>query len=294
MKNIIVLGVFSLLIACSEGDKKDLYFDGRLETDVIKISAKNSGDLDTLLVDEGESVKQRQLLAVVNTDRLRLQLKQQEAQLSEISANMASLDAQKNQISSQLKLNEDLLSKTKDLLQKGAATTQKRDELSTQHDVFAAQLEAIKAQKTALGNKREQLEAAIDLTNLNISDSRLLAPVDGIILNRYFNESELTNPGMPVFELANLTYLDATIYVSLKRLADIKLDQNVKVLVDGVKENLEGRVQWIASEAEFTPKTILTEETRTSLVYAVKVRVQNDQGKLKIGMPVQVLISVEQ
>jgi membrane fusion protein YbhG len=293
MKKLFLVSLTSLLFACSDGNDKDLYFDGRLESDIIKISARTTGNLDTLLVDEGDLIKKGQLLAVVDTDRLNLQKQQQQAQLAEINANTASLNAQIKQLQSQLKLNEDLVSKTKDLLSKGAATSQKLDELNTQNEILSAQLEAIKAQKSALQNKKEQLSAGIAMTDLNIKDSRLTAPENGTILNRFFNNSELVNPGMPVFEMANLSYMDATIYVSLTRLTDIKLGQHVEILVDGMPESLQGSILWIASEAEFTPKTILTEETRTSLVYAVKVRINNEQGKLKIGMPIQVKVSLE-
>ena len=164
------------------------------------------------------------------------------------------------------------------------------DELNTQNEVLSAQMDALSAQKAALADKRAQINAAVELTSLNIKDCRLTAPLNGTILNRYFNQSELVNPGMPVFDLANLQEMEATIYVSLKRLSDIKLNQQVDVLIDGLDEAFPGNVKWIASEAEFTPKTILTEETRTSLVYAVNIRVNNNEQKLKIGMPVQVKI----
>ena len=294
MKKIFLLLLINLFWACSDGNDKELYFDGRLETDIIKISAKTSGNLDSIFVDEGDMVKSGQLLAVVETDRLRLQQQQQQAQLAEINANNAALDAQQKQLKAQQQLNEDMVVKTKDMLQKGASTAQKLDELNTQNTVLLAQLEAVKAQKQALQNKKQQLLAGLALTELNIKDSRLSAPQVGIILNRYFNVSELVSPGMAIFELADLSYLEATIYVSLKRLTDLKLNQNVQVLVDDVDEKFLGTVQWIASEAEFTPKTILTEETRTSLVYAVKIKVNNEQGKLKIGMPVQVQVKLEQ
>ena len=294
MKKLCLLLLFGLIASCSDGNDKELYFDGRLETDIVKISAKTIGNLDSVFVDEGAVVKKDQPLAVIDTDRLRLQKEQQQAQLAEINANSASLDAQKRQLDAQLKLNEDLIVKTKDMVQKGASTTQKLDELNTQNAVLMAQRDAVKAQMQALQNKKQQLRAGIDLTELNIKDSKLLAPINGVCLNRYFNESELVSPGLPVFELADLSQMDATIYIPLKRLTDIKLNQKVQVLVDDVQEKFTGRVKWIASEAEFTPKTILTEETRTSLVYAVKIRVDNEQGKLKIGMPVQVQVNLEQ
>lgn len=293
MKKILLLLSIVLLSACSENNENAVYFDGRLETDIVKIAAKTSGELDSLLSDEGDVVKKGQLLAVINTDRLKLQKKQQLAQLQEIESNFGSLSAQKKQLSAQLKLNENLVRKTKDMVAKGASTSQKLDELNTQNDILNAQLEAIKANRSALANKRQQLLAGVALTDLNLKDSKLVSPVNGTILNRFFNETELVNPGMPVFEVANLNVMEATIYVSLKRLSQIKLNQTVALKLDGVEQSFNGRIKWISSEAEFTPKTILTEETRTSLVYAVKVEVDNKEGKLKIGMPVQVLINME-
>ena len=119
MKNIYLFLLISLLFACSGNNENDLYFDGRLETDIIKISAITSGNLDSIFVDEGDVVEKGQVLALINTDRLKLQLQQQQAQLGEIKANNSSLNAQLSQLNSKLKLNENLIVKTKDLLQKG-------------------------------------------------------------------------------------------------------------------------------------------------------------------------------
>lgn len=293
MKFVLLSFCIFLIAGCSENSENGIYFDGRLETDIIKIVAKTSGELDSIFTDQGSTVKNNQLLAVVNSDRLQLQRRQQLGQLQEIRSNFASLNAQNKQLAAQLKLNEDLLRKTQNLLEKGASTSQKIDELNTQNDILKAQQEAIKANRSALSSKQEQLSATLGLTDLNLRDCRIRAPGDGTILNRFFNKSELVNPGMLVFEMANLNVMEATIYVSLKRLSQIKLNQNVKIKLDGLEEVFEGSIKWISSEAEFTPKTILTEETRTSLVYAVKVQADNPQGKLKIGMPVQVLINME-
>lgn len=288
----VLASIVGLFVSCSDDSEQALYFDGRLETDIVKINAKTSGELDSVLVDEGDVVQKGQLLAVIDSDRLKLQRKQQQAQRQEIDASFNGLDAQLKQLKAQLKLNEDMIHKTENLLDKGAATSQKLDELKTQNDVLTGQRDAVLSQKAALMDKREQVSAAIDLTDLNIHDSHLTAPLNGTVLNRYFNRSELVSPGMSVYDLADLRTMEATIYVSLKRLANINLGQQVEVVVDGLDNNLAGSVKWISSEAEFTPKTILTEETRTSLVYAVKIDVDNSEGHLKIGMPVRVKIEV--
>lgn len=294
MKAFLIFISFWFMIACSENGENVVYFDGRLETDIIRIAAKTSGELDSIFTDEGNAVESGKLLAVVNSDRLKLKKQQQLAQLMEIESNFASLAAQKRQLSAQLKLNEDLIRKTGNLVNKGASTSQKLDELHTQNDILKAQLDAIKASRSALSSKQEQLNTAINITDLNLADSKIRAPLNGTILNRFYNESEIVNPGVPVFELANLNIMEATIYISLDRLSQIKLNQRVSIKLDGLDEDFEGIIKWISSEAEFTPKTILTEETRTSLVYAVKVQIDNVGGKLKIGMPVQVLIKMEQ
>lgn len=293
MKKLIAVITILILFSCSDNNNGAFRFNGRLEVDVIKVSAKTSGEIDSLFTDEGEKVTAGQNLAVVEQDRLNIQLQQQQAQLGEIDANVRSMNSQIRQINAQLKLNEDLIVKTKDLINSGAATTQKLDELMTQNEVYKSQIEAAKAGIDALADKRKQVKAAIALTGLNLKDSRIKAPVNGMILNRYHNLKELVNPGMVLFDVANLDEMDATIYVPLADLNRVKLNQSVTVQVDGIEEDLTGKVTWIASEAEFTPKTILTDETRTSLVYAVKIRIDNQDGRLKIGMPVDVLIAQE-
>ncbi len=101
----------------------------------------------------------------------------------------------------------------------------------------------------------------------------------------------MVSQGEPLYQIANLDTLELRIYVSGAQLPSIKLGQNVEVFVDkNAEENqsLNGQISWIASEAEFTPKMIQTKEERVTQVYAVKVKVPNPEGILKIGMPGEV------
>lgn len=124
----------------------------------------------------------------------------------------------------------------------------------------------------------------------HLRDAEILSPLDGNVLVRYADRGELLGQGSPVFEIADLKDLWTKIYVPETRLPGIRLGQPVKIRVDGSETELTGTVSWISESAEFTPKTILTEETRTSLVYPVKIRVPNDKQLLKIGMPVTVVM----
>ena len=278
---------FLILLACSS-KKGPFAYNGRMDADVIRLVAKTAGTIDTLTVQEGDAVKKGQLLVKINDDRLRLQLKQQAAQLQEISTNLQVLASKQKQIRRRLDFNLETLRKTQAMLVQGAATQQQVDQLQTQVDVLKAQLDEINTNKKVIQSKRQQLQAAMEITSLNLKDARLLAPINGLVINRFVDLYESVAPGAPLLEIADLSTLKATIYVPLTKLNKIKLGQKARIKVDGLQETFTGKVVWIASEAEFTPKTILTEETRTSLVYAVKIEVPNPQQKLKIGMPVEV------
>ncbi|NOG45989.1 MAG: HlyD family efflux transporter periplasmic adaptor subunit [Calditrichaeota bacterium] len=287
MKNLTY--IFLLFIfACNEGQDEITVYNGRIESETVRISAKTVGDIDSVLVDEGESVKKGQLLAVINTDKTKLRKKIQQAQLNEISANHASIQAQLKQLEAQLALGNLNLGKIENMLSKGAATQSQKDDIQTQVDVLMAKQTALKTQFNVIASKKEQLNATIDLTNLSIQDARIYAPINGVILSRFHTEGEGTAPGVPLFEMADLQKMTASIYVPLEELPDIQLSQSADIFISGKENSIKGSVSWIASESEFTPKTILTKETRNTLVYAVEISIENPDGLLKIGMPVDV------
>ena len=277
-----------LLVSCNGNNGENVIYNGRLETDIVRVSAETGGKIDSLGASEGQTVRKGQLLAIVNSDKMELRLSQQRIQLQEVSIGMQALKAQLRELNAQLKLSRKMLHKTKNLVSSGAATDQKLDELETQVEVLLSKKEALEIQKKVLQNKKEQAEAAIALTQISLNDTRISTPLTGTIINRFINKGELCAPGMTLFEVADLSNLEANIYLPLEMLSKIKLGSGVNVSADGQEKDFKGSVKWISSESEFTPKTILTEETRTTLVYRVKIAVPNPDGILKIGMPVDV------
>jgi len=288
MKIVVSFAMALLLVACSGNNGDRVVYNGRLESDIIRISAEAAGKIDTLKAQEGQSVQKGQLLAVINSDKIMVRLAQQLTQFQEVNIGLLALKTQEKEINAQLKLTKTTLAKTKNMVASGAATEQKLDELETQLEILLTKQEALKIQESMLANKKEQLISVIELTKISLDDTRISAPLDGQVLNRFVNLDELCAPGMALFEIADLTKLEANIYLPLALLGDVKLGTAVEVSVDGQEETFRGSVKWISSESEFTPKTILTEETRTTLVYRVKVEIPNPNGVLKIGMPVDV------
>jgi HlyD family secretion protein len=137
----------------------------------------------------------------------------------------------------------------------------------------------------------KSIEARLNQIEQQLDDAHVVNPVNGTVLTTYVEPHELVGQGQPLYQIANLDTLELRAYVSGAQLPSIALGQSVEVLVDeNAEENqrLSGKISWIASQAEFTPKMIQTKEERVTQVYALKIKVPNPDGILKIGMPGEV------
>ncbi len=127
--------------------------------------------------------------------------------------------------------------------------------------------------------------------NERIRKSQVRNPVAGTVLATYTRTGEVVQSGQPLYKIANLATVDVRAYVAETELAQVHLGSDAEVAVDagnGALRTLKGKVTWISSQAEFTPTPIQTREERADLVYAIKIRMANDDGVLKIGMPADV------
>ncbi|MEZ5070371.1 MAG: HlyD family efflux transporter periplasmic adaptor subunit [Bacteroidales bacterium] len=164
------------------------------------------------------------------------------------------------------------------------------EDLEGQVALVDAQLAAVESQKSSVHAEQKTLELQLAQVEDQIARTRIASPIDGILLNRYKEAGELAAAGQPLFKVADLDTLILRAYVSGNQLGDFTLGQEVTVRVDAMEglTSLAGRLIWVSSSAEFTPKVIQTRDERVSLVYAIKVEVPND-GRLKIGMPGEVM-----
>ncbi len=277
-----------ILVAACAGKAGPFTYTGRMDVDTVTVSAQASGVIETLTVKEGDLLRKGESVGRIDTDRLVAQRQQQEAQIGELEARSSAAEAQIQQAEAQLSLTRDTLGKTEKLLADGGATQQRRDELATELQVGEKNLASLQANIHVIAAQEDELRAGIRLTDIAIGDAEIVSPVEGTVLNKFHYEGELAAVGTPLFEAADLSELTVEVYVPLDKLGSIALGNKATVKADGVKDPIVGVVSWVASEAEFTPKTILTHETRTTLVYGVKIRAPNPNGVLKIGMPVDV------
>lgn len=147
----------------------------------------------------------------------------------------------------------------------------------------------VEIERQALDSLRaheRELRAQLDAANTQLTYAEIHSPLDGVVLTKNVESGEVVNPGTPVVSIANIDALWMNIYIPESQTGLVKLGQAVRVHVDSFPgETFNGKITFVSSESEFTPKTIQTPEERIKLVYRVKVSLENTQQRLKPGMP---------
>ena len=268
-----------------------------------------------VLVEEGDRVKKGQVLAILQTNRLEAQIQEAEAQIAaqqevvkrleagtrpqEIEQARAEVAAVKATVRNSM-LNFERISKTSGA---GATSQQALDNARAQLDVDQAQLKVKekglnlalegprKEDIAAAKNTLEALKASLSLLKIRLADMTLISPSPGIIRNRILEPGEMASPNQPVVTLALTDPKWVRAYVPEPDLGRINLGMKAKILSDSFPDqSFEGWIGFISPVAEFTPKTVETEDLRTKLVYEVRVFVHDSEDLLRLGMPVTVIV----
>jgi HlyD family secretion protein len=163
-------------------------------------------------------------------------------------------------------------------------------EHSPQVKIASMALEQSKAALQQAQSAVNQSEANLALLDTQLTELTVSAPLDGVILTRNAEPGEFVQPGAVAFAMADLNNITITVYVPEDRYGQLKLGQQASVTVDSFPgETFKAEVVHIADQAEFTPRNVQTVEGRSSTVYAIKLKVTDSEGKLKIGMPADVV-----
>jgi HlyD family secretion protein len=283
---LLILSLGILFFACNNNtDESDAY--GNFEADPVIVSAETSGQILQLNVEKGQQIEAGFTAAIIDTVQIRLQIVQLEAQKAAINSKRQSISSQIEVFQEQKRVLEINESRVQKMLQDGASTQKSLDDIQGQISVIEKQIESTKTQFVSVSKEFEVINAQQASVLDKLQRCIVKSPVSGTILEKYAEQGELAAAGKALFKIADMSELELKVYVSGAQLSHVKLGQEVEVLLDkneSENQSLSGKITWISSEAEFTPKIIQTKEERVKLVYAVKVAVKND-GTLKIGMP---------
>lgn len=277
------------LLGCSK-DEATSKATGVFEATELIVSAESTGKILELKVEEGQSVRAGESMGQIDT--LDLSLKKMQLKASQLS-----LESGKPDVETEMKATEREIEKlemekerTARLLEAEVATQKQMDDIEAQLDVLKARLQAQKrnlnSSSEAIDAQSDAIRAQIDQLNNQIQKSGIVSPMDATVLVKYVEAGEFVGMGKPLCKLGDLENMVLKAYVGAEQLPELKIGQEVAVNAElGASENREfkGTISWISGKAEFTPKTIQTQDERANLVYAIKIRVKND-GILKIGM----------
>lgn len=288
-KSIIIAGLTLALAACADKEKA---FDatGTFEATEVTVFAEQSGALTAFDVNEGEQKDEAVQVGLIDTTQVWLKIQQ-------LDANKEVFRSQKPDMEKQIAATRQQLAKARqeqqryqELVNDGAAPSKMLDDAANQVQVLQKQLDAqVSALHTttlSLDKQMAATDAQVSLLRDQLDKCHVTTPIKGVVLEKYVERGEYVSVGKPLFKMADTERMTLRAYVTSAQLEHIKTGQAVKVFADyGDKQQktYDGTVTWISSRSEFTPKTILTDDERADLVYAMKVSVKND-GYIKIGM----------
>lgn len=308
---IILIPAFLLIMGCGNNNGKNtIISSGTIESTNVTVSSKSQGQIKRLLVDEGTPVKTGDLLVEIDHDLLDIQLRQAEANIEQSNAQLRLLIAgsrkedikqSEDQLSqSKINLNQAKLDldRNKALYESNTITKKQLEDAQTKYDLTSSQFNAASEnlQKIKRISRPEEIEqaratvkrniAASDLLKQNIQDCKVYSPVNGIVSKKYVEAGEIVNINSSLIKVSDLETVNLMIYVNETELGKVKLGQTADITTDTYKDKVyKGKIIFISPEAEFTPKTIQTQDERTKLVFGVKIEIPNSQFELKPGMP---------
>jgi len=255
--------------------------NGRLEADEIDISTKFAGRVAELRAEIGDMVTAGQLVARMDTRDLQESLKKSQAQVEQAKRLIEEAKANLEQQQTQRTLAAQELERTRALLANGWATKELFDQRKQALDGANA---AVSAATTRVAEAERALEASqhdVGLYTVNINDNDLVAPREGRLQYRLANIGEVLSAGGKVFTMLDISYVYMDIYLPTLEAGKIKVGTDARIVLDAYPDSpIPAKVSFIASEAQFTPKTVETQSERDKLMFRIRVRIDPDRSRI--------------
>ena len=281
---VLVLALFSA--ACKKEVTADSY--GNFEAEETVVAAETSGQLHEFSPVEGQTLAANSAVGQVDTIQLALDRDQLLTQRSGIADHRKAAVLQLRTLEVQFDIAQRSKARIDRLFAQQAATAQQHDQMERDVRVLTEQIAGAQVGIESVASDLATLNARIASVTDRIRRATIVSPIGGTVLATYVRTGEFIQQGQQLYRIANLDTLTLRAYVTGTQLASFRIGQQLQVNIDGADKTLRhypGTVTWVSSRAEFTPTPVQTRDDRGDLVYAVKVRVANADGSLKIGMP---------
>lgn len=290
MKLQVVTFAFLAVVVFASCNRNTEYdASGNFEATDVTLSAESSGKILMLDVNEGDTVSAGQMIALIDTAQLHFQKEQLLFQRSASNVSRPDISLQLASLRRELDKQIYERDRVQRLLADGAATSKQLDDINSAIRVLegriSAQQSTLNNSTASINESSSAIESQIRQISDRIENCKIISPIGGTVLTKYCEPGEYAIPGKALVKVADLGKIYLRAYFTSAQLADIQLGQQVTVTANFGGDKLydyPGTITWISSESEFTPKNIQTQDSRSNLVYAVKIAVKND-GRLKIG-----------
>lgn len=274
------------LVSCSH-EKSDA--TGVFEAPTTTVSAETSGKILSINASEGDLVCAGDQLLLIDTVQLFLKQRLLESQRQTASAVLSDAKTQTESLRMQQEQLRKEQARLERLVKAGAATPQQKEQIDNNILTLEWQIKALEENISDANAAHQGNAASLDIQIESVKDlirrCHVTAPANGTVIARYVEEGEVVAEGMPLFKQIDLNKIYLRAYFEGRRMSEVKLGRMVKVrtLFGGNEREYDGTISWISPESEFTPKSIMTSDDRSNLVYAVKISVEND-GFLRNGL----------
>jgi HlyD family secretion protein len=287
---------------------------GTIEATQVDLRSKVTGTLQGLTIAPGNPVKENQLVAnIIRNDlaaqkeRDALAVAKAQAQLDDLTSGAREQEIREAEIAvDRARINYEQAAKDYDrasvLFKQNAIseTDMEKTELAFKQSQNSLESAMVRLNLFQAGSRTDQIEAArielersvavLKAAEAFTEDTKIICPIEGTVLTRNFENGEVIQAGASVATIANLNDMWIKVYIPTDDLPKIVLGQQVKFTVSGSDEVYSGNIEEIASSGEYTPKVIQTKKERTNIVYAVKIKISNENYVLKPGMPADVVL----
>ncbi len=326
IKYLLTMPLLALAIACAEEAPTDrIRVSGHVEATEVRLAADAGGRILTLTAKEGDRITAGQTVLTLDTrdtalaiDRAEAERAAAEAQVKVVQAaarpedvrqaesQIVTARADQSAAESELAAAAQDLERFESLLKTNSGSQKQRDDAATRRNVArdrvsAAQSRVRTAEETLArvraGARREDVDAArarvtvvgaqIASLEKTLGDATLVSPVAGIVSEKLVEVGEIIPPRAPALVVVDLDHAWADVFVPEPVVPMLRIGQQATVFTDAGGAGLTGTLTFISPKAEFTPRNVQTAEERSKLVYRIRISVDNKQGVLKQGMPVE-------
>ncbi len=311
IRPLLLLASLLLLSGCSVNEKKENKFYGNIDVCTVSLAFRVSGRIESIGFDEGQRVRKGDVIARLDNalylqalNQIDSQIKMQQATVEKLERGYRpeEIDKAASKLR-QSEINRNRLKKEYERIEKlystSSVTPQQYDDAKAAYEAAEAEQSYAKSSYDMLRNgydkedilaakaSLEALQAQKELAKINLADTSLVSPTDGTVITRIYEAGSIVSPSQSVVEIAMDGEYWVRSYMSERYLGVIKTGLKALVHTDNGK-TYEGTVSFISPIAEFTPKTVQTEELRTDLVYRFRIVLKEFDDSVRQGMPVTV------